>query len=220
MTAKEAVESLMLKDKNNPTLKALKKQGILNEILYPEGRPPEVSEFANARLKDKTALIDNAGSSKRIRSIAKPSKEAENVNKIWSKVDKSSVERDDNVKPTAKKVYQPRQEPRNNASPPFSSFTDTYNPYKKTFNKQYDSSASNDYFQGKDNFMNSFSTEFDNNRIDSNFGLNSDINMGDSDIDGLLNDLLKDINSSSKKPRESAPNSKLIYSFLWLYSNA
>jgi transcription antitermination factor NusG len=38
MTAKEAVESLMAKDPHNPTIKSLKKQGLLEEILYPEGR--------------------------------------------------------------------------------------------------------------------------------------------------------------------------------------
>ena len=39
MTAKEAVESLMAKnpDGRNPTLKALKKAGLLNEILYGQG---------------------------------------------------------------------------------------------------------------------------------------------------------------------------------------
>ena len=36
MTAKEAVESLMAKDPRNPTILNLRKQGLLNEILYPE----------------------------------------------------------------------------------------------------------------------------------------------------------------------------------------
>jgi hypothetical protein len=39
MTAKEAVESLMSKDPKSSTIRSLKEQGLLEEILYPEGRP-------------------------------------------------------------------------------------------------------------------------------------------------------------------------------------
>ena len=35
MTAKEAVESLMAKNPASPTLRSLKKEGLLQEILYP-----------------------------------------------------------------------------------------------------------------------------------------------------------------------------------------
>ena len=37
MTGREAVLSLMAKDKHNPTIKALKQAGLLQEILYPDG---------------------------------------------------------------------------------------------------------------------------------------------------------------------------------------
>jgi transcription antitermination factor NusG len=37
MSAKEAVESLMAKDPKNPTIRALRSQGLLEEILYPMG---------------------------------------------------------------------------------------------------------------------------------------------------------------------------------------
>lgn len=39
LTPKEALESLMAKDPYNPTVKAFKKNGLLEEILYPDGRP-------------------------------------------------------------------------------------------------------------------------------------------------------------------------------------
>lgn len=41
MTPKEALESLMSKDPYNPTVKAFKKNGLLEEILYPDGRPED-----------------------------------------------------------------------------------------------------------------------------------------------------------------------------------
>lgn len=39
LTAKEAVESLLQKDPTNPTIKSLKKQGVLREILYSDSPP-------------------------------------------------------------------------------------------------------------------------------------------------------------------------------------
>ena len=38
MTAKQAVEALMQRTPHSATLKYLRKEGLLNDILYPEGR--------------------------------------------------------------------------------------------------------------------------------------------------------------------------------------
>ena len=64
MSAKEAIESLMAKDPRNPTVQALKKEGLLSEILY--------SEEGGTRYNDN---YDNNSNKQRIRSIAKPKKE-------------------------------------------------------------------------------------------------------------------------------------------------
>ena len=61
MTAKEAVESLMSKDPYNPTLKSLKRQGLLKEILNPDGA-------AGRQRYEEPVVI---GTGKRERSIAK-----------------------------------------------------------------------------------------------------------------------------------------------------
>jgi transcription antitermination factor NusG len=55
MSAKEAIESLMAKDPYNPTIKALKKEGVLADILYP----------------DRKVYEPQPGTQRRIRSIAK-----------------------------------------------------------------------------------------------------------------------------------------------------
>lgn len=55
MSAKEAIESLMAKDPYNPTIKALKKEGVLADILYP----------------DRKIYEPQPGTDRRIRSIAK-----------------------------------------------------------------------------------------------------------------------------------------------------
>lgn len=55
MSAKEAIESLMAKDPFNPTIKALKKEGVLSDILYP----------------DRKVYEPQPGTQRRIRSIAK-----------------------------------------------------------------------------------------------------------------------------------------------------
>eukprot|EP01041_Mallomonas_annulata_P003360 gene3360-6652_t len=72
MTAKEAVESLMAKDPRNPTLKALKDQGLLEEILYPEGRPETRRDSTTTTSFNAYGEKDFDGRGKRIRSIAKP----------------------------------------------------------------------------------------------------------------------------------------------------
>jgi hypothetical protein len=49
LTPKEALESLMAKDPYNPTVKAFKKNGLLEEILYPDGRPEGYNSNNNNR---------------------------------------------------------------------------------------------------------------------------------------------------------------------------
>lgn len=66
MTAKEAVEALMVKDPYSPTIKSLKKDGVLREILNPR------SEYDRER-RSRDDFVP--GSTKRIRSIAKSSNE-------------------------------------------------------------------------------------------------------------------------------------------------
>jgi transcription antitermination factor NusG len=51
LTPKEALESLMSKDPYNPTVKAFKKNGLLEEILYPDGRP---EGYTNGREKGRS----------------------------------------------------------------------------------------------------------------------------------------------------------------------
>ena len=46
MTAKEAVEALMIKEPNGEMLRFLRKEGLLNQILYPDGRPDRVNARA------------------------------------------------------------------------------------------------------------------------------------------------------------------------------
>ena len=66
MTAKEAVESLMAKDPKSPTIKSLKEQGLLEEILYPDGRPQK---------KPRREMNEGGREGGRsIRSIASPKK--------------------------------------------------------------------------------------------------------------------------------------------------
>jgi hypothetical protein len=64
MTAKEAVEALMIKEPNGEMLRFLRKEGLLNEILYPDGRPD--------KMRAKAPLSGREGGASQ-RSIAKES---------------------------------------------------------------------------------------------------------------------------------------------------
>ena len=75
MTAKEAVLSLMSKDPSNPTIKALKKNGMLKEILYSdqndrEYRGDQGGERGNFDRRDRDEMMGREGG-RSVRSIAK-----------------------------------------------------------------------------------------------------------------------------------------------------
>ena len=67
MTAKEAVEALMIKEPNGEMLRFLKKEGLLNEILYPDGRPDRMD-----KVRERAPLSGREGGASQ-RSIAKES---------------------------------------------------------------------------------------------------------------------------------------------------
>ena len=76
MTAKEAVLSLMSKDPSNPTIKALKKNGMLKEILYSDqddrggyGRD-QGGERGSFDRRDRDEMMGREGG-RSVRSIAK-----------------------------------------------------------------------------------------------------------------------------------------------------
>ena len=68
MTAKEAVLSLMSKDPSNPTIKALKKNGLLKEILYADA--DEGGERGDFDRRDRDEMMGREGGLS-VRSIAK-----------------------------------------------------------------------------------------------------------------------------------------------------
>ena len=66
MTAKDAVESLMSKNPNHPMLRKLKRDGLLEEILYPDGTPESMRSGEQSRYEG------GREGGRRVRSIAKP----------------------------------------------------------------------------------------------------------------------------------------------------
>ena len=77
MTAKEAVLSLMSKDPSNPTIRALKKNGMLKEILYADqgdreyrGGGDQSGERSNFDRRDRDEMMGREGG-RSVRSIAK-----------------------------------------------------------------------------------------------------------------------------------------------------
>eukprot|EP01036_Dinobryon_divergens_P025005 gene25005-33509_t len=66
MTAKEAVEALMIKEPNSEMLRFLRKEGLLNEILYPDGRPDRPN-----RMKAKAPPLSGREGGASLRSISK-----------------------------------------------------------------------------------------------------------------------------------------------------
>lgn len=96
MTAKEAVESLMAKDPKSPTIRALRKEGLLNEILYPDRVRPRQEEGRDDRGSAAGRFEGGREGGKRVRSIAvgesagpkawsKPSGAGEPKPKPWSR---------------------------------------------------------------------------------------------------------------------------------------
>lgn len=82
MSAKEAVESLMSKDPRNPTIKSLRDQGLLEEILYPDGRPMHEDRdgeggWNNNNNRDRFQGGREGGA--RVRSIAKDAHTVQNA---------------------------------------------------------------------------------------------------------------------------------------------
>jgi len=110
MTAKEAVESLMAKDPKNPTIRSLKEQGLrdflyeifdfflnyiiglLEEILYPDGRPGKTQKasyafgYLSPEIRMSNVIICNPRTAEErrgreggrsMRSIAKPDRASE-----------------------------------------------------------------------------------------------------------------------------------------------
>lgn len=74
MTAKDAVESLMAKNPNHPMLRKLKRDGLLEEILYPEGTPERL------RYSEQSRYEGGREGGRRVRSI---SKSDNGGNKSW-----------------------------------------------------------------------------------------------------------------------------------------
>ena len=74
MTAKDAVESLMAKNPNHPMLRKLKRDGLLEDILYPEGTPERL------RYGEQSRYEGGREGGRRVRSI---SKSDNGSNKSW-----------------------------------------------------------------------------------------------------------------------------------------
>jgi transcription antitermination factor NusG len=94
LTPREAVMALMAKDPYSPTIRLLKKQGLLNQILYPQ------QSYNGQRERDQSAWsrsprYDDAvgGTVKRIRSIGKPESTSSDA-KPWMKSKEPSSSRE------------------------------------------------------------------------------------------------------------------------------
>lgn len=66
MTAKEAVEALMIKQPDSEMLRFLRKEGLLNQILYPDGRPDRPN-----RMKAKAPPLSGREGGASLRSISR-----------------------------------------------------------------------------------------------------------------------------------------------------
>lgn len=82
MTAREAALALMAKDPHSPTIRLMKKEGLLNQVLYPQ-RASSTDPWSRQPKIDETI----GGTVKRIRSISKPS-ETSSEGKPWTKANK------------------------------------------------------------------------------------------------------------------------------------
>ena len=127
MTAKEAVENLMAKDPKNPTIRSLREQGLLEEILYPDGRPED--DYNNNYNNYSNGPRTGRDGGKRIRSIAKDDSR-DSTRGSWSNdnnYDDSEIDNDGDYRserrekdeevvyqkrePTTPRVWEPRNPP-------------------------------------------------------------------------------------------------------------